>query len=142
MTEMAESSKNQDSFESRVKSAMKARGISGIAELALRLSKRLGRKITRISLCKMLTGSGDAVRVDVALAIADELEFSARWLSKGTGSPHRWVQVDEKTKELTDIFKAMSDAARAELISYGYRLVRITGKSTLISPYPPAPPEK
>jgi len=129
-----------DTFESRVRSAMKTRGIEGVAEFARRLSGRLGRKVERQTVSKWLQGTGVTLRVDVMHAIADELNYSGHWLCYGSGTPQRWVAMDDKTKELSDVFKELTEAAKVELISYAYRLLRISGKQSLVAPYPPAPP--
>jgi transcriptional regulator with XRE-family HTH domain len=128
-----------DTFESRIKSAMKARGIDGTAEMARRISKRLGRPIDRATLCKWFKNSGKALRADVLHALADEVDYSSRWLALGEGAPARWVPLTDKSKELVDVFENLSDNARAELTSYAYRLMRISGKRNLIAPYPPPP---
>lgn len=128
-----------DSFESRIKGAMKARGIDGTADMAKRISKRLGRTIDRATLCKWFKNSGKAIRADVLHALADEVDYSSRWLALGEGSPARWVPLTEKTKEIVDVFETLSDNAKAELTSYAYRLMRISGKRNVIAPYPPPP---
>jgi hypothetical protein len=128
-------------FENRVKSAMKARGINTVADMAKRLSKRLGRTVDSATLCKWIKTSGKSLRTDVLFALADEVDYSSRWLALGEGTPQRWVQMNDKNKELVDVFEGLSDTAKAELISYSYRLMRISGKKNRVDPYPPPPDE-
>jgi hypothetical protein len=134
--------KSSDTFESRVQSAMKARGIDGAAELAKRLSKRLQQDIDRNTVCGWIKAPGSEIRADILHALADEFDYSSRWLALGEGSPQRWVAVDEATKELMDIFTLLSDAAKAELTSYAYRLLRISGKHSPATPHTPPPRKK
>ena len=138
---MSSVAKRSDTFESRVRAAMLCRGISSVPELAACLSKRLGRNIDPAALARGLTMSGGAMRADIVHAMADELCFSTSWLSLGAGFPQRWVPLNDRTKEIAEVFSSLSEAAQAELAAYGYRLLRINklSRQTLVIPYPEPP---
>jgi hypothetical protein len=123
----------------RTTGAMKTQGIFTLAELAKRLSSRLGRAISGPALCKHLNGRATSVRAELILAISDELDCSAHWLHRGEGDPQKKTALSETHRELHCVFGELTTAAKDELVSYAYKLLRINGKPSVVAPYPPAP---
>jgi hypothetical protein len=124
---------------SRVSGAMKVRGIFNTSELAGRVSVRLGHAIGNKALIEHLNGDTESVRADVILALADELDYSARWLHSGEGDPQKEIALSDTYKELHGVFGELSAAAKDELVGYAYKLLRISGRPTVAAPYPPVP---
>jgi transcriptional regulator with XRE-family HTH domain len=118
---------------------MKTRGIRGPSELARRLSKSLGRTVNRQTVYKWMNGDVASIRADVMLAVAAELDYSVIWLSTGQGDPQTWTSMDDKKRELGNVYGELTEAAKDELLSYAYRLLRVASKPSLIDPHPAVP---
>ena len=130
--------KKDKGFSLRIREAMRARGIDGPSDFANRLSIRLGRTVNRQTVYKWMSGEVASIRSDVMLAVADEVNFSIVWLSTGEGERERWRPLDEKRRELGNIYNELTETARDELISYAYRLLRITAPLPGLQPQAPA----
>ena len=128
--------KKDRDFSLRIKDAMRMRGISGPSDFAKRLSKRLGRPVNRQTVYKWMSGEVASIRADVMLAVAAEVDYSIVWLSTGEGDRERWRPMDEKRRELSNVYNELSETAKDELLSYAYRLLRIS--NPLNSTFAPA----
>ena len=129
-----------DGFPARIRGAMKTCGIRGPTDLAKRLSKRLGRAISRQTVYKWINGDVASIRIDVMLAVGEELGYDWGFLATGKGVPQRKRPLDQKMAALCDVYDELTVAGKDELISYAYRLARINGKPILVAAYPPAAP--
>jgi len=133
------SKKKDAGFSGRIRTAMKARGIKGPSELARRLTTRLGRTVNRQTVFKWMNGDVASIRADAMLAVAIELDYSGTWLTTGQGTPESWVAMDEKKAELCNVYSELTEAAKAELVSYAYRLMRVASRPALAAAPVPVP---
>jgi hypothetical protein len=127
---MQPNKKQDKSFSFRIRESMRVRGIDGPSDFANRLSKRLGRTVNRQTGDKWMTGEVASIRADVMLAVAEEVNYSIVWLTTGEGDRERWRPVgamDPARRELGNVYNELSPTARGELLSYAYRLLRVSG---------------
>jgi transcriptional regulator with XRE-family HTH domain len=123
---MSSGKKQCAGFSLRIRDSMRTAGINGPSDFARRLSKRLGRTVNRQTVYKWMTGEVASIRADVMLAVAAEVDCSIIWLSSGEGERQRWRPMDEKRRELSNVYNELSEYAKDELLSYAYRLLRIS----------------
>jgi len=136
---MALSKKQCAGFALRIRDAMKAAGISGPSDFSRRLSKRLGRTVNRQTVYKWMTGEVASIRAEVMLSVAAEVDCSIVWLSTGEGDQLRSHPMDDKRRELSNVYNELSETAKGELLSYAYRLLRVSNPVSTVAPPPRAP---
>jgi transcriptional regulator with XRE-family HTH domain len=123
---MALTKKKDKNFSLRIREAMRMAGIEGPSAFAQRLSARLGRAVNRQTVYKWMTGEVASIRADVMLAVATEVNCSITWLTTGEGDRKRLRPMDEKRRELSNVYNELTEAAKDELLSYAYRLLRVS----------------
>lgn len=117
----------------RLKTARKAAGLSQ-GELA----RRIG--ISRAAVSQWENGTIQSLDMANLFAVADLCNINARWLALGTGTPTKWINLSPDEKHLVELFQAMPEALRGNLISIAVAMPTTTPEKTPARPYHAPPP--
>lgn len=134
--------KDDATLKGRLSVAMAHGGVKDQAELAKKLSVKLGREVSRSTVNYWFRKAGAPPNIDGATiyALADILNVNARWLV--LGAPHKitrpkYLSIGQtELIEIYDELKKNDDKdALEEWLSIGRRLVRLSGRTSAGNPF-------